>query len=195
MSLGYAAAVLLNQLARSDPGRGELDPRIAHPPGYREGTQAFAPVAALAGEPLWPPLDDVAHPVEGLDVVAEGRPAEQSNLGGEGRPLPRQTALALDAFEHRRFFAANIGARAPAQVNARVARQPRSLHRGDLAFEDRVALRVFVAEVDVNLGRLDDPRRDQHAFDHAVRVGFEKVTVLEGAGLALVGVDRHQAGR
>src|SRR5689334_3242336 len=150
MSLGYAAAVLLNQLARSDPGRGELDPRIAHPPGYREGTQPFAPVAALAGEPLRPLLDDVAHPVEGLDVVAEGRAAEQSNLRGEGRPLPWQTALALDAFEHRRFFAADVGAGAPAQVNARLRRQSRCADRGDLAFEDRLALRVFVAQVNVD---------------------------------------------
>src|SRR5436190_2080792 len=129
MSLGHAAAEFFDQLARSDPGRGELDPGIAHPAGYRERTQPLAPIAALAGEPLRPFLDDVAHPVERLDVVAEGRAAEQANLGGEGRPLPRQASLALDAFEHRRFFAANVGAGAPAQVNARLRRQSRRVDR------------------------------------------------------------------
>ena len=177
------------------PAGGELDPRIAHPAGHREGAQPFAPVAALAGEPLRPFLDDVAHPVEGLDIVAQRRPAKEPDLRREGRPLPRQPALALDAFEHRRLFAADIGAGAAAQVNAGVRRQSCCVDRGDLAFEDRLALRVFVAQVDVNLGRLDHPGGDQHAFEHAVRVGFEKVTVLEGAGLALVGVDGQQPGR
>ena len=195
MSLGHAAAEFVDQLARGDAGRGELDPRVAHPSRHREGAQPLAPVAALAGEPLGALLDDVADPVEGLDIVAQGRPAEEPDLRREGRPLPRQAALALDAFEHRRFLAADIGAGAAAQVNARMRRQPGRLDRGDLAFEDRVALRVFVAQVDVDLGRLDHPGRDQHALDHAVRVGFEKIAVLEGAGLALVGIDRQQPRR
>ncbi len=32
-------------------------------------------------------------------------------------------------------------------------------------------------------------------FEEAVRIGFEKIAVLEGAGLALVAVDRHQPRR
>ena len=36
-------------------------------------------------------------------------------------------------------------------------------------------------------------RGHQHAFEHAMRVGFQEVPVLEGAGLALVGIDGHQA--
>ena len=42
---------------------------------------------------------------------------------------------------------------------------------------------------------LDHPGGDQHAFDEAVRIALEIVAVLEGAGLALVGVDREQARR
>src|SRR6516162_10812674 len=76
-----------------------------------------------------------------------------------------------------------------------VRREARRLYRGDLAFEYRQALRVFVAQINVGLGGLDYPGGDQHAFEKAVRVGFEKIAVLKGARLTLVGIDRHQAGR
>jgi hypothetical protein len=36
-------------------------------------------------------------------------------------------------------------------------------------------------------------RGDQHAFEKAVRVALQVETVLEGAGLAFVDVDGHQA--
>ena len=127
-------------------------------------------------------------------LISVGRP-NSPTCDGKGRLVARQPALALDALEHRRFLAADIGAGAAPQVDARVRRQARRLDRGDLAFEDRAALRVLVAQVDVDLGRLDHPGGDQHAFEEAVRVGFEKIAVLEGAGLALVGVDRHQPRR
>src|SRR5205823_13170473 len=65
---------------------------------------------------------------------------------------------------------------------------------GDLALQDRAALRVLIAKVNVDLPRLDDPRSDQDALDHAVRIGFDKVAVLKSAGLALVSVDRQQPG-
>src|SRR5258707_14678087 len=35
-------------------------------------------------------------------------------------------------------------------------------------------------------------RPDQHALEKAMRVGFEVPAILEGAGLALIAVDRHQ---
>ncbi len=71
--------------------------------------------------------------------------------------------------------------------------QPGRGQRRDLAVEDRPALRVFVAQINVDVGGLDHPGGDQHAFEKAVRVGFEKIAVLEGAGLALVAIDREQA--
>ena len=79
-------------------------------------------------------------------------------------------------------------------MDPHVPRQARRLDCGNLALEDRAALRIFIAKVDVDLLRLDDPRSDQDALDHAVRIGFDKIAVLEGAGLALVGIDRHQPG-
>ena len=67
------------------------------------------------------------------------------------------------------------------------------LDRGDLGFEDPPALRVFVAQIDVGFLGLDRPGGDQHPLDKAMRVGFEEIAVLEGAGLALIGIDREEA--
>src|SRR5438105_12045628 len=74
-------------------------------------------------------------------------------------------------------------------------REPRRLYRGYLARQDFAALRVFVAQIDVDVPGLDRPAGDQHAFQEAMRIGFEKIAVLEGAGLALIGIDRHQPRR
>ncbi len=74
-------------------------------------------------------------------------------------------------------------------------REACALDLGDLVGQHQPDLGVFVADVDVDLVRLHDPGGDQHAFDEAVRVLLEIVAVLEGAGLALVGVHRHQARR
>jgi hypothetical protein len=52
----------------------------------------------------------------------------------------------------------------------------------ELSFEDRAAARVFVPQIDVDLADPDRPRRDQHAFEEAVRVALEVLAVLEGAG-------------
>ena len=109
--------------------------------------------------------------------------------------MPRQAALALDRFQHRRFLAADIGAGAAAQVNLAALGEARFVEERDLLQQDVAALRVFVAQVDVDVGRVHRPGADQHAFEHAVRIGFEIDAILEGAGLALVGVDRHQSRR
>ena len=122
-------------------------------------------------------------------------PAKEPNLGRKRRALPRQPALALDAFEHRRFLAADIGARTPAQVDLCIRRQSSGFDRLNLAFEDRMALRVFVAQINVDVRGLDHPGGDQHPFQKSMRIGFEEIAVLEGAGLALVAIDRHQPGR
>ena len=39
--------------------------------------------------------------------------------------------------------------------------------------EDFAARRIFVAEVDVDVGRLDHIGADQHALEKAVRIGFQ----------------------
>src|SRR5262249_37601952 len=89
--------------------------------------------------------------------------------------------------------AADIGAGAATEMDARLARVARRLDFGDLAREDLAALRVLVPQIDVDVGGLDRPGTDQHAFEKAIGIGLEIMAILEGAGLALVGIDRHEA--
>ena len=119
-----------------------------------------------------PALEDVAHPEQRLDIVDQGRPAEQADLERVGRLVPRQAALALDALDQRRFLAADIGAGAAPQLHAR-GRQPGASAWRSRARRISRRRRVFVAQVDVDVRRLDDMRADQRAFEEAVRVGVE----------------------
>ena len=54
--------------------------------------------------------------------------------------------------------------------------------------------RILVAQVDVDVLRLHDPRGDQQPLEHPVRIGLRgNEPVLERPGLALIGVDRDEA--
>ena len=107
--------------------------------------------------------------------------------------MPRIAALALDRFDHGAFFAADVGAGAAPQIEPRVLGEARRLELGDLALQDLEHRRILVAHVDEDLLGLHRPGRDQHALEELVRLALEIEAVLEGAGLALVAVDRHQA--
>src|SRR5829696_9017849 len=146
VSLGHAAAVLFDELADRNAGRRELDARVLHPSRDREGAQALAAVAAVRRERLRALLDDVAHPPQRLDIVDERRAPEQADLARERRLVARQPALALNRFEHRRFFAADIGAGAATQMDLRATRQAGRLEPRDLALENLPALGVLVAQ-------------------------------------------------
>jgi hypothetical protein len=107
--------------------------------------------------------------------------------------VARQAALALDRLDHRGLFAADVGAGAAAQMDAACAAQAGLVDARELLAQHQDQLGIFVADVDVDVGRLDHPGGDQHAFDEAVRIEPEIIAVLERAGLALVAVHRHQA--
>src|SRR5215204_4936914 len=184
VSLGHAAAVLFDELADRNAGRRELDARVLHPSRDREGAKALTPVAPVRRERLRALLDDVAHPPQRLDVVDERRAPEQADLARKRRLVARQPALALDRLEHRRFFAADVGAGAATEMDLRAARQAGRLELRDLEKKELAAMRILVAQIDVVLRRLDRPGAYQHAFKEAVRIGLEIVPVLEGAGLA-----------
>ncbi len=183
------------ELPQRDAGGREVHARLLHPSAHRERPQPLAAVAAVAGEPLGPVLEDGAHPVQRLHVVLERGPAEEADLGDVGRPQARLAALALDRLDHRRLFAADVGAGAAPKVNRRQRARRVGLQRRDLLLEDRAAAVVLVAQIDVDRLDADRPGGDQRAFEKAVRIAFEVVAVLERARLALVDVDRHQARR
>ena len=191
----HAAAVLVDELRQRDAGGREVHARLLDAAAHRERAQPLAAVAALAGEPLRPLLEDVAHPVQRLHVVLERGPAEQADLGHIRRPQARLAALALDRLDHRGLFAADVGAGAASQVNRRKRARRIRLQRGDLALQDRAAAVILVAQIDVDRVDADRPGGNERTFEKPVRVALEVVAVLERARLALVDVDGHQPRR
>jgi hypothetical protein len=69
----------------------------------------------------------------------------------------------------------------------------RGFHLRDFLQQHQPQLGIFVTQVDIDVLRLDHPGGDQHALDETVRIAAKVIAVLEGAGLALVAVDGHQA--
>src|SRR5436190_21198 len=55
-----------------------------------------------------------------LDIVDSGGAAVEADRGGEGGFEARLALLAFEAFEQRRFLAADVGARAAVQVHVDV---------------------------------------------------------------------------
>ena len=95
-------------------------------------------------------------------------------------------------FDHRRLFAANIGAGAAAKLDEAFVDDAGLLKRRDLMRENMQHGRIFVAHIEIDALGLDRPGGDQRAFEHLLRIALEIIAVLEGAGLALVAVDGHQ---
>ena len=189
MSLGHAATELVDQFAHRDAGRRQLHAGILYPPRHRIAAQAVAVVTAVALPPVCAFFDDVAHPPQRLDIVDQRRQSEQPDLERVRRLVPRQSAFAFDAFQQRRFLAADIGAGAAPHMQHRTARRQLC----NFALENFARGRIFVADVDVDLRRFHHMRADQHALDEAMWIGFEIIAILERSRLALVAVDRHQS--
>src|SRR5688500_18351986 len=123
----------------------------------------MAAVAAVRIPPGRPLLDDVTYPEQRLDIVDQRGQAEQPDLERVWWLMSRQAALALDAFQQRGFLAADIGAGATTNVDRRAA--GRQLGEFEGKHLDR--RRVFVAQVDIDIGRIDDMSADQRALDES----------------------------
>ena len=195
MAVLHAAGIGLDQFADGHACRRDLHAGILDAARHREAAEALVAFLALRGEPCRAALDDVAHPVQRLDVLLERRTAEQADLRNVRRTVPRQAALAFDRFDHRGFFAADVGARAAPQMHMRVRGKPCLFEPLDLREQHQPDFRILVADIDIDRRRLDHPCADQHAFEEAMRIAFEIVAVLERAGFALVAVHRHQPRR
>ena len=192
MPLEHAATVFVDQFACSDAGRRQLDPRLTHPTADAEAAQAASAVSTESAEPGGASLEDVAHPEEGLEIVLKRRPSEETDFCDVGRAHAGFAALALDAFDHRRLFAADVGTCAAAQLDARQRAGRIGLQAGDLILQDRPAAVVLVAQIEVAGLDANRHRGYQHALEKSVRITLEIGPVLEGARLALVDIDGHQ---
>src|SRR6478736_2435273 len=188
VAVGDAAAELVDQFAYGNARRREFHAGIFDPARNRIAAQTLASVATLGIPPFRPLLDDLAHPEQGLEVVDQGRQAEQADLERIRWLVPRQSALALDAFEQGGFLAADISAGAAPQVQSRTAR--RQLRHFD--WQQFVSRGIFVAQIDVDVGSIDNMRRNERAFEESMHVAQQIEAIFEGSRFALVGVDGHQ---
>ena len=101
-------------------------------------------------------------------------------------------ALAFDAFNHGRLFAADVGTSATAQINGRQRARRIGLQSRDFMLQNGAAAVVFVAQINVASVYADHLRGDQHAFQKAVRVSLQIRAVFERSGLAFINVDCHK---
>ena len=161
---------------------------VLDPARNRIAAQPFAAILFGRVQAFRPLATDLGHPMQRLDIMHQGRAVEDANLRHKRRAMPRQPALALDAFDHRAFFAADISPRAAPQIDVAGRDQFGLFQRPDLARQNFQHRRIFVAHIDETGFRLDRPGGDQHAFQKQMRGAFQIIAILESTGLALVPV-------
>ena len=180
-------------------GRAELDLVDAGPgdvAGQAEELRTGRAFRPDRGERGTATQHDERHVGQRLDVVDDGRLAEQPDLDREGRLVARLAALALDRLEQRRLLAADVGAGAAPELDvegeARTqdvrAEEPGGARLADRAGDSSLGLRVLPAEVEVAGRAARGEGRDRHRLDDEERVALQQDAVLERAGFGLVGV-------
>ena len=141
-------------------------------------------------------LEDPGRGREAQHIVDDRRFAEQACDRGQRRFDADLPALSLQAFQQRRFFAADIGAGAEPRLeiesvagseHARTEQpsRPRPLDR---SLEGRERMRILGADIDVAFGRADRDACDGHAFDQEEGIALHQHPVGERAAVAFVSV-------
>ncbi len=135
---------------------------------------------------------------DGLHVVHDGRLHVEAEHGGEIRRLDaRIRALAFEGLEEAGLLTANVGTRAPVDVDVAVEARCRGcfcrgsrLARASLmAFHTmRAASGNSHADVDVAEVGIRREGRDDEALDELMRIVVQDVAILEGAGLGFVAI-------
>ena len=162
----------------------------------REYLRALRLFRTHRGEPFRPLEDDLRDVGERLDVVDDGRLAEQTLHGGERRTRTRLASVALDRGQQRRFLAANKRACAQTKLDVEVEAGGKYVLTQQAVFArlldgDLKALdgnRVFRTDIYVALVCADGVAGDGHRLQHGVRVALEHRAVHKRAGVALVRV-------
>ncbi len=119
-----------------------------------------------------------------------------AGLDREGRFVAGLGALAFDGFDQGAFFAADVAAGADKNFQVEVeigaqdffAEQAGAIAAANFLAEDFFLEMVFVADIEDAFFRAADESGQDHAFDDQVRKMGEDEAVLDGAGLAFVGV-------
>ncbi len=141
-------------------------------------------------------FDDHRHRGERDHVVDDRRLAEQALMRRQRRLGAHDAALAFQGVQQRRFLAADIGARADADLHvegvagAEHRRPEHAVLAGDRhrLFHGGDGAGIFRADVDIALGRAGRDAGNRHALDQHEGIALHDHAVGEGAAVALVGV-------
>ncbi len=137
-----------------------------------------------------------------LDIVHCGRAAIKPCSCRKRRFQARLAFLALQAFKHRGFFAADICARAAMDEDVKIiarfagifADQARCISLGNCGLQHLGFIDKFAANVDIGRARAHRKASDQRAFDQLVRIVADDLAVFAAAGFGFIGVDDKEIG-
>ncbi len=201
-SLAHAAAAL-EQLAQRRSEGDEHDSRLRHVAAHAD---ELVPREARLAEAA-PPRDALAQDAggvgEGLHVVHQRRLIPQPRRARKGRLVAGLAAPVLHALEQRGLLAEDVAAGRDEDLDVEtqpasedvVAQRSRGARLVDRALERMPLRRILVADEDEAALRAYAPCRERHPLEHEVRQVAQDLPILEGSGLALVGVADDEAGR
>ncbi len=157
--------------------------------------------APHAGKPAATAPHDRRDHGDGFNVVHCGRAAIQTRASRKWRLHARHAFFALKAFQHRGFFAADVGASAMRQIEVKIPTGFRGVfaqQSGVITFVNRRLQRFALADeftADINIGCMCPHRKggNQRPLDQGMRIMAHDFAILAGARLGFIGVD-HQIG-
>ena len=126
--------------------------------------------------------------------MLERRLPKESNLSHIGRTQSGQSALALDGFNHRGFFATDIRPCAAPNDQLRQRFWIRLSEFFNCCVQNFNHTGVLVPDIEITAVDAHHLCRNQHPFQKAVGIALQVITILECARLSFIDIDGHQSG-
>ncbi len=200
--LRVGGAGVLEHLSHRHAERIFVEARPRDVASHREDLRARGLQRAERAVPVAAVHGDQCRRAQRLDVVDDRGLLPVAVRDRIRRAVTRHAALALERLDQRGFLAADVRARADVDPDVEVetglpADAVAEQFRFAAPFERRLErveqVAVLAAQVQEAVAGADRVGGHRHAVEHEVGVAREQHTVLERAGLALVGIADHVA--
>ena len=195
----FHAAGHFQKLGKRRAQRHFIIARALDMAGNRKQLGAAGIFNALPGKGFAAVANDKGHRSKGFGVVDGGGFAVKAERGGKRRLETRLAFFALQRFQQRGFFAADICAIAmrtkqiKAEIAAHdvVAEKTGGARLGQSQLEALVAFKNLAVDIIVARFCAHGVAGNNHAFNQRVRIEIHNVAVFKRARFALVGVAHH----
>ena len=185
-----------NNVAHGHAHRDFENARAGDVAAHADKFQATRATGALCDEPIDAASENLRNVDKRFNVVDDRRFLPEADLAGKRRLIARLGAMALDGFDERAFFAADVAAGADKNFEIKVEvaaedffpKKPRAITAANLFAEDFFLKMIFVADVDDAALRAGNETRDDHTLDEQMRQVGHDEAVLDGARLTFIGV-------